>query len=300
MIVSVGGLPRPGVVVQVDGDRSLVRYRDAGDFSTTWVDTAGLIAVEPRRPRPPLLRLVGLTVVGVLGLALLLRPGGSDRRLADLQPTAAPTATPAPASPTPLPGALPSGRPGTSVTVAPVRAVLLGDSLTAGRGNPAGTATALQVAARRLRWRATVLAAPGSGFTAGGAQAFGPRLAREVTVAPDVLVLQGGSSDTAVTAEQLTRAVTAVVDQVQRRFPRTRIVLVGPVAMEQPPDGQLVRVDRVLGAVARAQRVAYVDPIRAGWVTADNAPGYTATTGYYPNRAGHAYLGARLATALSS
>lgn len=291
VIVTVDGVPRPAVVVHVDGERTQVRYRDAGSYTTAWVATDSLIQVEPGRPRPPLLKLGGLVVVAVAGLLLLLHPGGSDTRLADL-PLPSPSASEA-ASPSPSP--TPSR---TVSTPAAVTVTVLGDSLTAGKGNPAGTSTALQQAVRSLSWRPQVLAVRATGFTTGGAQAFGARLARDVQSAPDVLVLQGGASDTPATGAQLTTAVNAVIDVAQRRFPSTTIVLVGPVAMEQPPDGQLVRVSRVLASVARAQGVVFVDPIAARWITPANAPGYTSATGYYPNAAGHAYLGRKLTEAL--
>ena len=292
VVVLVDGVPRPGVVVDTDGDRSLVRFRDAGSHREEWVATASLVPVEASTDRPPVLKLVGLGVVGLLGLGLLLYPGGSDRRLADPAPTPTPSATPTPtATPT--------------VTAAPVAdvvdAVLLGDSFTAGRGSRAGTTTALQQAATSLRWRSTVRAAVGTGYTTGGRQGgrpFSQRLAQEVRTAPDVLVVQGGAADTGATVPQLTAAANALVDEVQRRFPRTRLVLVGPVAMEQPVDGQLVRVARTLAAVAKAQGVPFVDPIARGWVGEANHDSLTSPTGFYPNAAGHAYLGRRFAAVL--
>lgn len=294
VVVLVDGVPRPGVVVSTDGDRSLVRFRDAGSHREEWVATASLVPVEATTDRPPVLKLVGLGVVGLLGLGLLLYPGGSDRRLADSTPT--PSATPS-GTPTPTATPTPTSAPVSDV----VDAVLFGDSFTAGRGSPAGTTTALQQAAASLRWRSTVRAAVGTGYTTGGEQGglpFLQRLAREVRTAPDVLVVQGGAADTGATVPQLTAAANAVVDDLQRRFPRTRLVLVGPVAMEQPVDGQLVRVARTLAAVAKAQGVPFVDPIAQGWVGEANHDSLTSPTGFYPNAAGHAYLGRRLAAVL--
>jgi hypothetical protein len=44
--------------------------------------------------------------------------------------------------------------------------------------------------------------------------------------------------------------------------------------------------------------VAFVDPIAAAWITAANASGFTAATGFYPNMAGHAFLAGKLKAAL--
>jgi acyl-CoA thioesterase-1 len=289
VVVTIDGRPRPAVVVDRDGDRTLVRFRDAGGHREEWVPTASVVAVESTTERPNRLKLVGLGVLALLGLALLLYPSGSDRRLGDAPVTPSPSSS---ATPTPTATAAPTGAP-------VVHAVVVGDAFSAGKGSAPGTPTAVRLAAKALGWDASVLATPGSGFTTGGASAFGARLAA-LTSAPDVLVLQGGGSDTDATPEQLTAAAGAVLAQAAKRFPHTRVVLVGPVAMEQPPDGQLVRVDRTLRAVAARHKAAYLDPIALHWITAANAEGLTAVAGYYPNAAGHAYLGRQLAAALTT
>jgi hypothetical protein len=275
VVVSLDGRPRPAVVVGREDDRVLVRYRHAGSFEEQWVRAADVVAVETRTERPPLGKLVGIGLVALLGLALLLYPSGSDRPLIEGSPTPSPSATP-------------------SATPAAVTAVLLGDSFTAGKNDPPGTRTALEVAARTLGWRYVVKAQQATGWTT--SPSYGERLAREVTTAPTVLVLQGGASDTEASAGALTQAVLTTVTAVKKRFPGTTVVLVGPVAMEQPPDPALVRVGRTLAAAAAALRVTYVDP--APWITRANAEKYLAAQGFYPNPAGHAYLGARLAAAL--
>lgn len=293
VVITVDGRPRPAQVVATDGDRTQVRYRDAGGWVEEWVPTAAVLPVEQSRSAPPWLKLAGLGVLGVLGLVLVLYPGGNDR-LADKVVTPTATSTPS-ASPTPTPSP-------TAVAAKPVTAVLFGDSFVSGRGVPPGTPTALQVAARRLGWKAVLRGGDGTGYTTGGKRGGTPyaaRLAREVTSAPDVLVLQGGASDTGASPEQLTAAATAVVRDLKRRFPTTKLVMLGPVAMEQPPDGQLVRVAGTLKAVARREKVPFVDPIALRWITAANHGGYTAATGFYPNAAGHAYLGQRLAAELA-
>lgn len=275
VVVTLDGRPRPAVVVEREADRVLVRYRHAGSFEEQWVPPGDVVAVETRTERLPVGKLVGIGVVALLGLALLLYPSGSDRPLIEGSPTQAPSATP-------------------SAAPATVTAVLFGDSFTAGKNDPPRTRTALEVAARTLGWRYVVKAQQATGWTT--SPSYGERLAREVTTAPTVLVLQGGASDTEASPGALTQAVLTTVTTVKRRFPGTTVVLVGPVAMEQPPDPALVRVGRTLAAAAAALRVTYVDP--TPWITRANAEKYLAPQGFYPNPAGHAYLGARLAAAL--
>ena len=287
VVVTLDGLPRPATVVDRHGDRVLVRYRQAGGFEERWVPARTVVPVEEPPTRPPLGKIVGGAVIAVLGLLLLLYPSGSDQPLLSDQPT--PTATPTPSA-----GPTPTGTP----TPAVVQAVLFGDALTAGRGNDPATPTLLEVAASRLGWRAVTRAQPKTGFTT--RPSYADRLAAELTGVPDVVLVQGGASDTGATQAALTRAATRTLADLQRRLPRATIVLVGPVAMEQPPDQSLVRVDRVLRAVAQQQRITYVSPIALRWITPDNYERYVAPTSFYPNASGHAYLGARLAVVLRS
>jgi lysophospholipase L1-like esterase len=295
VVVTVDGLPRPATVLgrhsDVTGDRVLVRFRQAGGFEERWVPAADVLPVEEGPARPPLGKIIGLVLVGLLGLALLLYPSGSDRPLLTDEPTPSPTAT-ASASPTPTLTATPSP----SATPVGVSAVLFGDAFTAGRGVTPSTPTALEVAAKRLGWRAVTKARAKTGFTTH--PSYAERLALEVRSAPDVLLVQGGASDTGASAAELTRAVRATLAAVQQRFPGTRVVLMGPVAMEQPVDQSLVRVNTVLRAVAKERRVTYIDPIGLRWITKANYRQYLSATGFYPDADGHAYLGAKIAQVL--
>ncbi len=280
VVVTLEGRPRPATVVARRGDQVEVRYRQGGGYEQRWVPASSAVAVEDGgAKRPPVGKVVGGALVALFGLVLVLWPHGSDRPLLESLPT-----------PTPTPSAAPTP------TVRPTTAVLFGDSFTAGKNTPRGTRTALEVAARELRWPYAVKAQPGTGWTT--TPSYADRLAREVTSPPSVLVLQGGASDTGASAAQLRAAVTRTVTALRTRFPTTTLVLVGPVAMEQPPDAGLVRVDRTLAATAAALKVPYVDPLP--WVTATNAPQYLSPQGFYPNPAGHAYLGAQLAHALQA
>ena len=284
VVVTLDGLPRPAELLQRDGDQVLVRYRHAGGWQERWVPATAVLEVEQSRTTPPPWKLVGLGVLGLLGLVLLLWPGGSNKPLLSDTPSPSPTPT---ATATPTPSASP--RP----TV--VTALLLGDSLTAGRGNPPRTATALQVAARQLGWQTTTLAREGVGFTTTPSLAA---LMLTSSASPRVVLVQAGAADTEVAAGQLRAAATATLQQARRRFPRAVVILVGPVAMGQPVDPSLVRVNTVLGAVAATQHVPYVNVIGSRWITAANTGRYVSAGSYYPDAEGHAFLGAHLAQVL--
>jgi lysophospholipase L1-like esterase len=283
VVVQLDGLPRPATVIQRTPDQVLVRFRQGDGYDERWVPASTVVDVEPTSKVPPL-KVIGGAVVAVLGLVLVLWPHGSNKPLLSSHPTATPS-TSAPASPSPTAS-------GTTAPASPT-ALLFGDSFGAGRGNPSGTPTALDLAAEALHWRAAKLAVQGSGFTA--APTYATRLAA-VTNPPAVLLLEGGASDTDASSADLTRAVTSVLKGLKMRFPQTKVVLMGPVAMEQPADAGLVRVNQVLADVAKAQGVGYVDPLP--WITSDNSEQYLSDTGFYPNAAGHRYLATRLTAAL--
>jgi lysophospholipase L1-like esterase len=285
VIVQLDGLPRPATVVQRTPDQVLVRFRQGDGYDERWVPASTVVDVEPTA-KIPTVKVVGGAVVAVLGLALVLWPHGSDKPLLSDSPTPSSSAS-ASASVAPTPT-------GTAAPATP-SALLFGDSFAAGRGNTTGTPTALELAAKALRWRSALLAVPGSGFTQ--APTYATRL-KAVTNPPDVLLLEGGASDTSASSAELRSAATSVLRSLKQRFPQTRVVLMGPVAMEQPADPGLVRVGRVLAEVAKAQGVPYVDPLP--WITPANAEDYVAPTGFYPNAAGHRYLGSKLLAALRS
>jgi lysophospholipase L1-like esterase len=282
VIVQLDGLPRPATVVQRTPDQVLVRVRKGDGYDERWVPAAAVLDVEPTAKIPPL-KLVGGAVVAVLGLALVFWPHGSNKPLLSDSPSPSPSAS-ASVAPSPT---------GTAAASRSPSVLLFGDSFAAGRGNPAGTPTALELAAKDLGWRSAKLAVRGSGFTA--EPTYATRLSA-VTNPPDVMLLEGGASDTDASSAELTRAVTAVVTSLKRRFPQTDVVLMGPVAMEQPADAGLVRVNHVLADVAKATGVAYVDPLP--WITSANTEQYISSTGFYPNAAGHRYLATRLSAAL--
>ena len=95
VVVRVDGLPRPATLLERQGEQARVRFRHAGGYAERWVPAADLVEVE-RAARPPYLKIVGLAVLALLGLVLLLWPGGSNRPLVGPSPTPTPTLSPTP------------------------------------------------------------------------------------------------------------------------------------------------------------------------------------------------------------
>jgi hypothetical protein len=66
-----------------------------------------------------------------------------------------------------------------------------------------------------------------------------------------------------------------------------------------PVSSALLAVDAALRAVSARDGVAYLDPIRAGWMTRRNLRGFSGAIRDHPNDAGYAYLAHRVVAFLS-
>lgn len=182
---------------------------------------------------------------------------------------------------------------------APVMMVI-GDSFTVGSGPvPRWRAYACE-AARRLGWQPVIAGAGGTGFLAAGRagrtfqQSFEEELAWRPS--PDVLVVSGGHNDRRRAAHQVGQAAERLVRDVRARWPRTRIVLVGPIWLENaPPTAHRIR--DAVGEAARREGVEFLDPMAQRWVTGDRAE-MVLPDGVHPTAAGHARLAGWLAAAL--
>ena len=86
--------------------------------------------------------------------------------------------------------------------------------------------------------------------------------------------------------------------RLRRELPRTRIVVVGPVASNSGQAAALARVDAAVAAAARRAGLPYVDALAEGWFT-DAQSSLIGSDRMHPTWAGHAriadLLGADLA-----
>ncbi|MBN6057790.1 SGNH/GDSL hydrolase family protein, partial [Nonomuraea sp. RK-328] len=180
--------------------------------------------------------------------------------------------------------------------------MVLGDSFTVGSGPvPRWRAYACQ-AARLLGWQPVVAGAGGTGYLNRGraGRAFQQSYEEELAwrPAPDVLVVSGGHNDQRWSAEQVGRAATRLVRDARAAWPATRIVLVGPIWLEEVP-AKALRLRDTLAGVARREGVEFLDPLRRRWVTGDPSA-VVLPDGVHPTPAGHLMLARWLARSLRS
>ncbi|WP_162794609.1 SGNH/GDSL hydrolase family protein [Nonomuraea lactucae] len=178
--------------------------------------------------------------------------------------------------------------------------MVVGDSFTVGSGPvPRWRAYACE-AARLMGWQPVVAGAGGTGFLNAGRagrtfrQSFEAELAWRP--APDVLVVSGGHNDHRWPAAQVGQAAGELVRHARSRWPRTRIVLVGPIWLEDAPP-KAHRIRDALGEAARREGVEFLDPMGQRWVTGSRSE-VVLPDGVHPTPAGHARLARWLAAAL--
>lgn len=196
-----------------------------------------------------------------------------------------------------------SGRPPARAKPTPPSVYFLGDSYTVGVQATPESQTYASVLARRQGWRTVIAGYPFAGFVHRDkrgrdyADLFRSRLANRP--APNMLVIAGAHNDRTEPARRVRAKAAALLTGVHRHWPRTRLVVVGPMWGGDPPRSAL-RVRSAVGQAARSRHVPFVDPLGEEWLTGRQSEG-TGNAGRYvlpdrthPNAAGHRYLAARL------
>lgn len=182
--------------------------------------------------------------------------------------------------------------------------LIIGDSYTEG----VGTADALQegwayVASRTLDLNPRVDGIAGTGFAWGGGpentegRQFSVRLreiADEKTITPDVLVIQGGQSDTLLKDDAaVTKAVVSTVTEARKLWPGVQVVVMGPSAPE-PLASNLAGTNAAVRAGAATAKVPFINATGEHWFTAQTSDAYH-YDGSHVNTAGHKVIADRFA-----
>jgi lysophospholipase L1-like esterase len=183
-----------------------------------------------------------------------------------------------------------------------VRALFFGDSLMNGTGSHPTRPVMARVAARQLGRDITVDAFGGTGYTTGGSRGkpYLDRLSRPGVLSTpyDVVLLEGGTNDTAADPASMRERTTETVSYVRSRLPTATIVLMGAY---NPPgrryDARRVTIDAVIRSVAIEQGLPYFSPISGHW-TKGQGKRFLCPDGLHPSTYGYGVMGAHLVRAL--
>ena len=180
-----------------------------------------------------------------------------------------------------------------------IRAIFFGDSWTIGSNAKPREGGFAYLVANELGWTAQVLGGGGSGYTRPGPRS-GDYFSRLSEMRSDsdieIVVMQGSINDTRRCYMLPTKALR-VLALARKKFPRARIVVMGPAPATPTVSLPLRFCDFVMAVAARMLRMPYVSPIRSGWITALNCSEIIDAE-YHPSSAGHKYLASRLVPAL--
>lgn len=260
----------------------------------------------PRRVAVPLAALA-VVAVGTAGWALL-GPGRSSSPTAD-GPSRTAAATPSPTALSPTPSAPPASSPppaGPSALPDPdaPSIAFLGDSLTVGVGAPPERGYAWQTA-EALGWPIAVVdGVSGSGFVAPGrGEPMTDRVDDVVAVAPEVVVVAGGSNDAFRGYEpaEVQAAATEVLTELRAGLPEATVVVLGPFVSVLLGGTQEDATTAAVRAAAEAAGVPFVDAAELVASATSGEQGlrpYLSADGLHPNETGYAVLAGALAERL--
>ncbi|MBT1541357.1 SGNH/GDSL hydrolase family protein [Curtobacterium flaccumfaciens pv. flaccumfaciens] len=184
------------------------------------------------------------------------------------------------------------------------RVLIVGDSYTSGRGSTSGIHGWAQDISEDRGWKAKIDDYPGTGYVDVGASGsshftFGPRIERDASFDPELVIVQGSQNDWLVDADTLRAAVERTLRTAQQTWPDAVVVAFGPSA-PLPHAKTTVGVAASVSSAAATVGVPYIDALAGRWFTTTNSPGYSAPDGGHPNDAGHQYLADRVSEALDA
>ncbi len=147
---------------------------------------------------------------------------------------------------------------------------VIGDSFAAGTvlGGADGQGFPRMIA-DRVGWRSVTTAVSGTGYVAHPPQTLpyeAGQVERMVAARPSVLVVEGSQNDGHSDPAAVGTAAASMFARLRRELPRTRIVVVGPVASNSGQAASLARVDAAVAAAARPGRAAVRGRPRRGLV----------------------------------
>ncbi|MDP9846933.1 SGNH/GDSL hydrolase family protein [Streptosporangium lutulentum] len=163
--------------------------------------------------------------------------------------------------------------------------MIIGDSFTVGSGPVGGWDSYAAQAARAMGWQLVTAGASGTGFVNPGSvgRTFETSFDKELSwrPPPSLLIISGGHNDREVSPGTVHQAVERLLELVGRRWPRTRVVVIGPIWMAKAPEWSY-QVRDAIAVAAEEAKTPFLDPLGRSW-----GSGATLSDGVHPTYEGH-------------
>jgi acyl-CoA thioesterase-1 len=195
--------------------------------------------------------------------------------------------------------------PGPLTVAAGSQVLIVGDSYAQGTGASSTATQWTTLLAKDRGWNTVVDGIGGTGFTWGGGtdgkdgDEFSKRIAehaKDDTLTPALVILEGGQNDYRADAKDLANAVEDDVNAVRAAWPKTEVLVIGPAAPE-PLATDIERMDTSVNAGARAADAYSINPRTTTWFTTENSPGFN-FDGAHVNDGGHKLIAQKIGEAL--
>lgn len=182
--------------------------------------------------------------------------------------------------------------------------LVVGASYTAGLGASVPSHGYAYLLAHDLggRWHATVAGDPGTGFLNPGRHhdgTYSQRIAQlPTTLSPGLVLIQAGRNDVGYSAIRERSAVTNTFELVRHRYPQATLVMLGAIPGQLPVAGALSQLESLFACTARADHIAFIDPLAEQWITDSNIHQFSGDIPGHPNDAGYSYIASKVAAQL--
>ncbi|WP_285318183.1 SGNH/GDSL hydrolase family protein [Pseudarthrobacter sp. lyk4-40-TYG-27] len=176
---------------------------------------------------------------------------------------------------------------------APVRVVVVGDSLSTGHGTSPQEAWPALMRNDPVGAGLEVVnaAEDGSGYVSPGDfdGTFGTQVEELVNAKTGIVVFFGSENDLGYASDEIGDAALAAMDRAETLAPEAKIIVVGPPSYSPDPDPGLLEISSQLKAAAARAGGEFVDPIAEGWISGD-FDDLIGPDGDHPTVAGQHYL----------
>ncbi|MFI7152955.1 SGNH/GDSL hydrolase family protein [Nonomuraea sp. NPDC050022] len=178
--------------------------------------------------------------------------------------------------------------------------MFVGDSFTVGSGPVPLWRTYATESARLLGWQPVIAGAGGTGYLNQGrvGRTFQESFEAELAwrPAPDMLIISGGHNDSPWSPTNVRRAAASLISEARTHWPRTRILMIGPIWLHDTPR-KAYRLRDALSGLAQQEAVPFLDPLAEQRITG-TPPGQLLPDGIHPTAEGHLHLAQWLVDAI--